>query len=407
MRRRWSALAAVTAAVLVVLPSGARAQSATPTATVDTTTAALGQRVLVQGDGWAPGTQAHLEVCGNAATNLSADCDLIHGVDAGVGSDGHFSTLLTVADPGKPCPCVVRVTDSESSGIAVVAIDIVGLSVATPTATPLPDLSSAIEVIDPHVVGHGDWTAWFGAGSHRSFVFTVRNKGAVALRDPPLSIVFGRGNDPHGFVAAPKVGDLEPGQLKTFQVPVSVDLLTWGDFTVRGDIGNVGPPVVFLARTSNRPWGLVVLGLVFLQLLLLALRNIVRRRLHREVDEEEAPTVEEAEEAVAVVEVVEEPEEAVAVVEVLEEPVVLREEVPVVAVEEDPVVEAKPLDFDVAKQQAQDILRLAHEQAARVLDDAEQRARAILDAARPIVLPDDLVEIRAQEALAERQRPPI
>jgi len=488
MRTRAVALAASTVVMFalgLVATSAASAQSATPTATVDSTSLGLGQRVLVQGDGWAPGTQAHIELCGNAATNLSADCDLVHGVDAGVGSDGHFSQLLTIADPGQPCPCVVRVTDSEAAGEALVAVQVVGLATATPTATPLPDLSASIEITNAHVTGHGNWAAWFGAGSKRTFVFGVRNIGALPLHNPPLSIVFGRGNDPHGFVTAPNIGELAPGQIAIFQVPVSVDSLTWGDFTVRGEIGGNNKPVIFLARTSNRPWGLVVLALILLQLLLLAIRNIVRRRLYREVAEEKIESIDEH--ALFVPSMVddgdadEEPVDDVIVLadEPDDDDVAAPEMQPVVALAEsvhaasDALIKAvgvravamrvaadmieqeaedataatvrdaaayrlvieerhrlARVDLERSRAEALDLLELARLRSTAMLDDAERRARTLVEHARhdasalllaatpeafdgptsvrsdEIVLPDDLIAAREAES-AERQRPPF
>src|SRR5207247_4119463 len=72
---RWAVAAlsiAVSVAAFGSVEAGAQTAS-TPTATVDSTSVAIGQRLLVQGESWAPGTQVHIELCGNAATNLSAD----------------------------------------------------------------------------------------------------------------------------------------------------------------------------------------------------------------------------------------------------------------------------------------------------------------------------------------------
>lgn len=278
-------LAASVAAVLLIVGSPADAQDSgsAPTATVQSTSLALGQRVLVQGEGWPARTLVHISLCGNAAANLSADCDLIHQADAGVGDNGHFSTLLTIANPGTPCPCVVRVTDAIATGEARVAVDVVGLPKAEPTAIPLPDNSQQLEITEARVEGEGDWTAWFGAGSPRTLLLTVHNNGATAVPDPPFNVVFGKGENPTGIVSAPHIGDLAPGQTVTLRVAFGVDTFSWGDYTIKGQIQGPGRSTVFRAKANAQtPWGLLLIGVVLLQVLLLAIRNRMRRRVHRE-----------------------------------------------------------------------------------------------------------------------------
>jgi hypothetical protein len=278
-------LAVSTAALLLMFgsPAGAQGSSSAPTVTVQSTTLALGQRVLVQGDGWPARTLVHISLCGNAAANLSADCDLVHQADAGVGDNGHFSTLLTVADPGKPCPCVVRVTDATATGEARVVVDVVGLPTATPLPVPLPDNSQQLEITEARVEGKGDWTAWFGAGSPRTLVLTVHNSGVTPVPDPPFNLVYGKGENPTGIVSAPHLGSLGPGQSVTVRVPFGVDTFSFGDYTIKGQIQGPGRSTVFRSKTSAQfPWGLFLVGVVLLQLVLLAIRNRVRRRVHRD-----------------------------------------------------------------------------------------------------------------------------
>src|SRR3954470_9422430 len=159
------AVARALSATLVVLSGTAGAQQQTPTATLDTDHVQTGQRVLVTGSHWPVGQLVHIKLCGNLATNLSADCDLASGSDAGVGSDGTFSMTLPITRPPTDCPCVVWVTSASAIGEARVPLSIVDVPGSAPEATPLPDIARMISVSDVHVSGGGSWTSWFGAGS--------------------------------------------------------------------------------------------------------------------------------------------------------------------------------------------------------------------------------------------------
>lgn len=277
--RRMVVAAAVLAMAVLAVPSVALAQ-ATPTATVDKGSVNLGDRVLVQGDNWAARTVVHIELCGNSAVDLSADCDLPGASDAGVGQNGHFSMLLTVNRPPSNCPCVVRVTDASSTGEARVAIAVAGVPTSGQPATPLPDISKMLKVSPLRVSGSDSWTAWFGAGSKRTLQFTVANVSATPVHDPPLSITYGKGDNPTGIIVAPHIGDLNPGDIRVMRVPVDVDTLSLGRYTVKVQLAGLGQPLVVRTQISNYPWGLLVLALLALQGILLLVRNRVRRRLH-------------------------------------------------------------------------------------------------------------------------------
>jgi len=299
MKRVLAALVAVIAIGLV--PSAASAQGA-PTATVDSDHVALGQRVLVRGADWTPRSLVHLKLCGNAAANLSADCDLASGADAGVGDDGSFSMTLNVSRPPSACPCVVWITDASSLGDVRVPLSIVGLPESGTTATPLPDLGHLLQVTSAKVTGSGSWTSWFGTGSTRTLTFTVRNIGQFTLHDPPVSIVYGKGADPTGFVQPPHIGDIAPGETKTVSAPINVSAFSWGRYTIKVDITALGSPIVFRSSVTTYPWGLIVLAILFVQLVLLAIRNLVRRRIHddEEVEATAGAEVEATEEVAAV-----------------------------------------------------------------------------------------------------------
>lgn len=272
---KYAALA-VLASVLPLEP--ALAQNSTPTIIVDSTNVALGQKVLVQGRGWPAHDVARVEVCGNAALNLSADCDLPGGVSAGVGADGSFSMLLGISNPGVPCPCVVRVTTAGSTLEAKQTIHIVGLPVEDPTIALPADPADTLEVGQPRLVRDTSWTTWFGASSQMTLLFSVRNIGSTPLANVPLSMVFGKGEDPTGFVASPDIGALNVGEATIVSLPVAIPALAWGTYKVKGTAGAPGRALGFETRTSFHPWGLVALAVLLAQLLLLLIRNRLRDR---------------------------------------------------------------------------------------------------------------------------------
>ena len=88
--RRMSGIA-IAVLLLGTAAPPATAQTAKPTARVNTAFVKLGDKVLVQGDGWPARTLVLLQLCGNGGVESSADCDLLNAINAGVGPTGTFS----------------------------------------------------------------------------------------------------------------------------------------------------------------------------------------------------------------------------------------------------------------------------------------------------------------------------
>jgi hypothetical protein len=291
------------AAPALAAPSGQQ-----PTATVGAGAANVGDRILVQGNGWPARTLVHLELCGNLAIDGSADCALTAAFDAGVGQGGSFSILLGVGRPPTNCPCVVWVTDASTVYEARVPITIAGIPVSDVKGqVALPDISKQLQVSGAKIRGHGSWTSWFGAGSRRVLIVSVKNVGSYPIHDAILSLTFGKGANPNGFVRAPSLGTLDPGVSKTYTTPVGVDAFSIGRYTLKGQVSAFGNPLVFRTGISARPWGLLVVALIAAQLLLLVVRNRLRRRLHAE--EETVPTADSVSVGGAPAIVIEEPAE--------------------------------------------------------------------------------------------------
>jgi hypothetical protein len=281
--RRLAAIVLGLSLLGIATPAGA---TAAPTAHVGSSNVNIGDRVLVQGEGWPAGTLVLLQLCGNGAIDTSADCDVVGGINAGVGPDGTFSMTLRASRPPAPCPCVVWITDSASAGEARVPINVVGLPTApVRQRAEVLDLSQSVKV-SAKITG-GSWTTWFGAGSSRMLELTVKNAATMSIPEPRVNITFGKGQNPTGFVAPPSIGTIGPGETRTYNAPISVDTFSFGKYTLTGELAGFGKPVPFHTSISVYPWGLLLVAIASLQLVLLYVRDRARDRMPEDEQAEE------------------------------------------------------------------------------------------------------------------------
>lgn len=281
---RVSRAIAAASAVLV----GALALDATPAPAADAPTlgvsangAEAGQTVLVQGRNWPKGAVVTLEICGNNGSNGSRDCAVSAGTTAAVDGKGNLTGALEIAVPPVPCPCVVRATAAGTPS-ATAQIRITGAPSGEVTGSPAPT-GDILKIHEAALTGRGSWTTWFGAATTRTLVLTVENVSDITVRDPVLTLRSGTSSDPQGVIPSPALGRLAPGQVETYEIPVELDALSIGTYTVKGTITRLNQPVTFSAKTSTYPWGLGVALLVMLQLLLLLVRNRLRARVQRAI----------------------------------------------------------------------------------------------------------------------------
>src|SRR5262249_36832932 len=151
--------------------------------------------------------------------------------------------------------------------------------VATPAAPPPAFEQNTLKIEHLKLEGPGDWQSWFGAPTTRDLVFTVHNTGGAPVDDPPLVLTAGKGNNPERVVTPPSIGRIEAGTRRTVRAEIPLDPLSFGSYTVKGRIGTTGAEKTFRTHFSIYPWGLFVVGIVILQLMLLGLRNGLRRRI--------------------------------------------------------------------------------------------------------------------------------
>jgi hypothetical protein len=262
--------------------AGVHAADGPPSVTVDRTGTAAGEELLVTGTGWQPGTLVKVELCGNAGRGGSVDCDVANGRAVTTSADGTFSTTLTAGLPPRPCPCVILADSQSTAESATVDIAVAGMvTVPLDRQQAAAEVRRDIEIAGVRVDGRGPWQSWFGAAPERRLVVTLHNSGDVPLRDPPLAIAVGVGDDPDRIIPAPAVGRLEPGQVRILEIPFELDSFTIGERTVRVEVLGFQDPIVAEATTSAYPWGLAVLAVLMVQALLLLVRNRLRARIAR------------------------------------------------------------------------------------------------------------------------------
>jgi hypothetical protein len=247
-----------------------------PTAVAETDAVSVGQRVRVHGDGWGPDASQVVSVvlCGNAALDGAADCDLSDTAEGGIRDGGTFYTLFTVPAPTLPCPCLLRVFSPASAVDVRIPVSVLGAATRPPQ--PRVFARRAVRIDSVHLEGDGPWASWFGAAPRRQLVYRVTNTGEVTLHDPPVDIVWGKGPNPSGFVGVPAVGDLPVNATRTFTVPIRFPALSFGSYRAVVKVDPFGEVGAGGSSTSLTPWGLIAVAVAGPSLLL-ALRLQARR----------------------------------------------------------------------------------------------------------------------------------
>jgi hypothetical protein len=276
LRRVVPVLVAVAVAFLGL--TGSQAQAADEfidrTVSVAPTVTTFGSQVVVTGTGWPGGALLQAVPCGNGGFNGSADCASSAAVTTTTTGEGDFFVDLLVADPGKPCPCVVKVDVIDAGEVSGAA----SLSVASPIVITDAD-EGPIEVDDfsreltiaASIGGFGPWTSWFGGRASRTLTFDVTNTGPQPVLNPPTTVTFGASSAPTDVVAQPELGSLAPGETKTYSVPIEIDAVALGKYTALVTIRGLSSPASASVQTSVIPWGWVLIAFLLLQIPLLGL----------------------------------------------------------------------------------------------------------------------------------------
>jgi len=265
------------------------ASRAVPTLQLSETTLVAGRAVTLAGVHWVPNTALQASVCGANAVDGSVDCAVTSSVTFSSGPGGVIEGTLLAAVPPQPCPCVVLVVGEQRGYVKMFPVTIVGVPVA---AVGSPEVSSHIVVVDAHLIGSTPIAEWFGFSATRTLAVSVRNTGSASAF--PLRLFASLGITP---VVSQRLTPLGPGKVRNYEVPVTFPALSVGNLTLNGHIssGN-GQLVGFKVPVAIWPFGLLVAGLIIAQIILLAWRNVARRRYERNnpppAEPEDPPTME-------------------------------------------------------------------------------------------------------------------
>ncbi|MER7990014.1 hypothetical protein ABTY53_31170 [Streptomyces noursei] len=255
-------LAALVLAVLPVLLPGLPAPAAHAAAAGDPPSAAVSQKeagvggdVTVTGRGWRPHALLMLLICGQnmiGGTNACANAD---GRTVTTDDRGAFRKALPVAEPPKPCPCVVHVATATGPAAAADA----AFKVAGHPVAPLPQDVSAgrlAVLAQPRLTGSSGLLTWFGAPPQRELTVTVGNLGSGPAKDPVFQV-----GTSHG-VFAPQWedqqwrGTVPAGQQTEVRLPVELAAGAHGDYLVSLKYG--GKLLVEQPWEVGRPWGVTL-----------------------------------------------------------------------------------------------------------------------------------------------------
>ncbi|MGA5501793.1 neocarzinostatin apoprotein domain-containing protein [Streptomyces umbrinus] len=241
--------------------AGATASAAEkPVVKLSKSQAGTGGSITVSGTGWRPNALLMMLICGQSST----DRGVIGGTNSCANADGRavttdakgaFSKKLPVAEPPKPCPCVVHVATVTGEKAEADA----PFLVAGHDVEPLPKQDSAgrLSVLtDTRLDGSSGLLTWFGAPPSRKLVFTVGNVGTTAVKNPVFQV-----GTSHG-VFAPQWeehqwrGTIGPGEKERITLPVELTAGAHGDYTVSLKFG--GKVLAEQPWGVGRPWGVTL-----------------------------------------------------------------------------------------------------------------------------------------------------
>ncbi|MCX4823572.1 hypothetical protein OG883_27585 [Streptomyces sp. NBC_01142] len=257
-------LLALLPVLLLLLPtapaSAAGSADATPAVELSQAQAGKGGDITVSGSGWRPGTLLMMLICGQAVpgrgviggTNACANSD---GRAVTTDSKGAFSKKMPVAEPPKPCPCVVHVATVTGEQATVDA----EFTVAGHPTAPLPqqtDGGKLAVLAATRLEGDSGILVFFGAPPSRRLEFTVGNLGSAPVKDPVFHIGTAHGVFAPQWEEQQWRGTIAPGRKVQVKLPVQLTAGAHGDYQISVKYGTK-----VLAEQPwgvGRPWGVTL-----------------------------------------------------------------------------------------------------------------------------------------------------
>ncbi|MFJ2772209.1 hypothetical protein [Streptomyces sp. NPDC087300] len=231
-----------------------------PSVKLSKSQAGKGGSVTVEGAGWRPDTLLMMLVCGQSEPGKGVvggtnSCANAEGRAVTTDKKGAFSKKLPVAEPPKPCPCVVHVaTVTGEKAQADTAFKVAGHPVK-----PLPEQATGgkLSVLtDTRFEGSSGVLTWFGAPPSRKLVFTVGNVGSAPVKNPVFQVGTSHGVFAPQWEEQQWRGTIAPGKKAQIKLPVELSAGAHGDYLVSLKFGEK----VLAERPwgVGRPWGVTV-----------------------------------------------------------------------------------------------------------------------------------------------------
>ncbi|MFF9017917.1 hypothetical protein ACF09C_33790 [Streptomyces sp. NPDC014870] len=241
-----------------------QARESGPTVALSQTEGGKGGEITVSGAGWKPGALLMLLICGQGEPGKGVvggtnSCANTQGRAATVGAQGAFSQKMPVAEPPKPCPCVVHVAGvTGQQDVVDVAFTVAG----HPTA-PLPEATGTgrlAVLASVRLEGSSGVLVWFGAPARREVVFTVGNLGQTPVKDPVFQVGTSHGVFSPQYEERQWRGTIQPGKKAQIKLPVELSAGAHGDYEV--SVRYAGKVLVDQPWGVGRPWGVTLFWLL-------------------------------------------------------------------------------------------------------------------------------------------------
>ncbi|MEV1022400.1 hypothetical protein [Streptomyces sp. NPDC050264] len=256
--RLLTVLALLAALLAGTAPWAAAADA--PTVTLSASQAGTGGSITVKGAGWRPKALLMMLICGQSSpargviggTNACANAE---GLAVTTDADGKFGKKLPVAEPPKPCPCVVHVaTVTGEKAQTDAAFKVAGHPVkALPAETGNGQLAM---VTDTRLDGSSGILTWFGSPPARKFTFTVGNVGSTPVKDPVFQVGTSHGVFAPSYEEQQWRGTIAPGRKAQVQLPVELTAGAHGSYLVSLKYG--GKVLAEQPWGVGRPWGVTL-----------------------------------------------------------------------------------------------------------------------------------------------------
>lgn len=217
---------------------------------------AIGADVTVRLHGWPEGI-AKVELCGNAATHGSTDCDLTGSVAVRVDSTGTAAATVA-ARPPVPCPCVIRVHQRNSGASTITPIEIGGAPIAPPVPVAArPGDARRLEIVSVAVEPDESWGALLGLAPGRRATIVIRNAGTARIDAAVVELHLESPTSGTSVVPSPDPLTLEAGEERELEVAFALPTPAIGGHHLDVRVHGGDEMVRHSVPSHHLPWGLV------------------------------------------------------------------------------------------------------------------------------------------------------